>query len=289
MSFRGNQRGGEGNTFLPAQPEKASGKQDLQYKHWCFTLFYQSDDEIEVLKGILSDKCEKAYAGYEVCPTTKNNHLQGFFSWKGKNGARFSQLKKILGDRISLRKCDGGLDANLKYCSKEGQPAFSFGMPKPQPPLREITVYEPWAQWQHELVAYIATEPDCRQILWVWSEKGGIGKSQFVRYLLHRGDCLKIDRQSVADTACALALLEDDVRRLRALMIDIPRGSANVVPPTTNWEMLEELKTGTIFSKKYKSGCLLLPFMHVIVFANRPPDLNEDILSPDRLVVKNVD
>lgn len=103
----------EGNT----KSSKAPRKQDLQFMFWCFTFFYNDKLEIEILENRLKSYCKSYLYGFEICPTTGKNHLQGFMACSKKR--RFTEMQKQF-PKMSVRSCNGSEQSNIEYCSKEG-------------------------------------------------------------------------------------------------------------------------------------------------------------------------
>jgi len=57
-----------------------------------------------------------------------------------------------------------------------------------------------------------------------------------------------------------------------------------------SYDALEQLKDGLISNNKYETGCFVINRPHVFVFANKPPDNDEeeDYMSSDRLCVHEI-
>lgn len=103
----------EGNTISSTTQRK----QDLQLLFWCFTFFYNDNLEIEILEKRLKSYCKSYLYGFEICPTTGKNHLQGFMTCSKKR--RFTEIQKQF-PKMSVRSCNGSEQSNIDYCSKEG-------------------------------------------------------------------------------------------------------------------------------------------------------------------------
>lgn len=84
----------------------------LRSRNWCFTSF----DEIapEFNSGMMTYLC----IGKEICPTSKNEHWQGFVCLKDKKSLK--QVKLLIGEKPHLESIRGTLAQNVKYCKKDG-------------------------------------------------------------------------------------------------------------------------------------------------------------------------
>ena len=165
------------------------------------------------------------------------------------------------------------------YCSKDdthdGKHRFIWGFPKP---LKLITPSKPW---QLKILELIDTEPDDRLVHWFWSEKGGVGKSQFAKYCVANKNCLFFEEGKKADIMHLIFEAPED--RLGCMIIDVPRDNGNHI----SYKAIESIKNGMIYSPKYEGGYKLFNSPHIIVFANVPPQ--EERLSADRWVIENID
>ncbi len=72
------------------------------------------------------------------------------------------------------------------------------------------------------------------------------------------------------------ALLTD----IRVLILDCPRSKQG---DFIQYDFLEDVKNGRVFSGKYESGMKYLPACHVVVMMNEDPDYTK--LSSDRFEV----
>lgn len=84
----------------------------------CFTAYYD-DEEVctEQLNSMLSDSVYYIY-GFEVCPTTRRKHLQGYAYYR--NARSYRSIRARLSPHHV--ECAKGTPAqNIAYCSKEGR------------------------------------------------------------------------------------------------------------------------------------------------------------------------
>lgn len=258
----------EGNT------ETSSSKKQVSRKtFYCFTAHIKDENEKDSFKAELNRQLEliskKFMYGEERCPSTNNLHLQGFIHLK--KPMRITEIKLI--GKPHLEACLGSEEQNVRYCSKDGN-IYKYGFPKP---LKLIT---PNKDWQLEILQILSTEPDDRKVYWYWSEPGGIGKSQFCKYLLAQGKCVFIDEGKKADIM--YSIMEADMDECNAVIFDIPRDNGNKV----SYKSIESIKNGMVYSPKYESKHKLFNSPHVICFANVEPEYTA--LSNDRWVVKQI-
>lgn len=87
-------------------------------RNFCFTLNNYTDDEINWLENDFLNNCNYFIYGKEICPSTGTPHLQCYVNLK--NPKSFNGLKKLLGNRYSIRQCNGTPKQNYDYCSKDG-------------------------------------------------------------------------------------------------------------------------------------------------------------------------
>lgn len=256
----------EGNTGTSSTTQKQ--KQTTRKTFYALT-FYEYEDKIDAIQKRMQEIGKKGIYGYETCPTTNKKHLQGFIALK--KPMRITELK--LPCNPHCEPCIASEEANTRYCKKDGN-YWSFGFPKP---LKLIT---PDKDWQIKILNIIAEEPDDRKVYWFWSQEGGIGKSQFCKYLLAQNKCVFIDEGKKADIM--FCMMESNMDEKNVVIFDVPRDNGNSV----SYKSIESIKNGMIFSPKYESGYKLFNSPHVIVFANQPPITEK--LSSDRWIIEEI-
>lgn len=127
--------------------------------------------------------------------------------------------------------------------------------------------------WQRDLLAGLLPEPDVRKITWIVDATGNSGKTYISKYLCVKGGVVRFENGKSAD-------IKHAYQGERVVLFDLSRAQE----AHFNYEVLESVKNGIMFSGKYESGMKVYPSPHVIVFANWPPD--ESKLSADRWEVK---
>lgn len=130
-------------------------------------------------------------------------------------------------------------------------------------------------RWQRQIETMIKHNiQNDRQICWIVDKVGNSGKSYFSDYLTHFYDCFTIDGSHLKTKDFALSYNLE-----RIVVIDFPRSTDEHY---VNYDILEGLKNGRLWSPKYES--CVKHFRHkkvqVYCFANFYPDYSK--LSADR-------
>lgn len=201
-------------------------------------------------------------------------HFQGFVVFNSK----LRPIEAIGIKQIHWSLMHGTIPDNIKYCFNKNKPGFLAGpwgkgisSPRDLPLLPAI-----WKNWQEQIFEICRGEPNGRTIHWYWSEDGSIGKTTVVRRIVREFNGI-LTSGCAADMKCQIA----DIHEKSGLFPDvvcfnIPRYLGNKI----SYVALEEICDALFCSTKYHSGMIEMPFVHVFVFANEPPE--EDYLSADR-------
>jgi len=290
-------------------------------RHWTFTLNNYTEDDFSLFrslpKGVVYVCCGKEVG---KCGTP---HLQGFFSFH--HPQRLSGLRRAwFAGRAHLEIARSPWMA-AQYCKKEGD-YVEHGSPptKPAPGtrtdlngfkeavkggclnvkrlredysevyaryprfcsdyLRDNTPVPPvechqLRTWQSQLYESLRRKPDRRTIIFNVDHSGDTGKSWFCDYYrqLHPEETQILTPGKYQDMALALET------SIKVLFLDCPRSKQG---DFIQYDFLENVKNGRIFSGKYESGMKYLNPVHVVVMMNEEPDMNK--LSIDRYVVVNI-
>lgn len=146
-------------------------------------------------------------------------------------------------------------------------------LPKP-----EVVEY-PLKPWQQRLWDRLEQEPESRKVIFIVDFIGNQGKTWFARYY-----CNKKENASVilpgkkADMAYVLDPLS------RVIFIDAPRSKQG---DFIQYDFLEEVKNGYVFSSKYESEIKKFGNVHLVVMMNEQPDRTK--LSQDRYEVIEIE
>lgn len=130
-----------------------------------------------------------------------------------------------------------------------------------------------WSPWQKSLQDRLASTPDRRSIVWIYDQKGKMGKSHLVLYHVSRYEavCLEGKLQDMAYT----------YNRERIAFFDIPRAGSEHCDHL--YRMGEQLKNGFLNSTKYTPCVKVFSPPHVVYMSNSPPPTGA--WSEDRLVL----
>lgn len=126
--------------------------------------------------------------------------------------------------------------------------------------------------WQQPILDMVSEPPHSRQILWVYDETGGTGKTYLSRHLIDKYDAFYSNGGKTSDIAYAY-------NYEKIVIFDFTRDTENYV----NYQCMEALKNGMISCNKYQSTIKKFDTPHVLIFANFLPA--DGKLSKDRLVV----
>lgn len=130
------------------------------------------------------------------------------------------------------------------------------------PPMKELR------RWQTEAVERLFAQTD-RQILWIYESVGNVGKTLLAKELMLHHGAVMFNNSGKKDLAYAYngeAIVAFNLTRTNCGRI--------------NYESMESLKDGIMFSGKYESAAKVFVPPKVVVFSNSPPDYTT--LSIDR-------
>lgn len=290
-------------------------------KNWCFTLNNYSEDDISRLNDIVATDKRVKYLIYgKEVGEAGTPHLQGFVTLVKRSS--LVQVKNIIGNNPHVEVARN-VNASISYCKKEGDwkefgkraggqgsrsdlDDFKQAVKSGMLSLAEIREHHsdicakyprfvleyiddnyppvtipdhPLRQWQVDLLHRLEEPPDRRKIIFIVDEIGNSGKSWFAHYYTKKvGDiCQVMLPGKKADMAYALK------PGLKYLFLDAPRSKQGEY---IQYDFLEDLKNGYVFSTKYESRIKTYEPIHVIVNMNESPDRTK--LSMDRYVVINI-
>ena len=132
-----------------------------------------------------------------------------------------------------------------------------------------------WRVWQLKLIEQLAKDPDDRKVTWIIDEEGNAGKTFLTKYLLTQGDCMRYENGKSADVKFAY-------EGQRICVFDLSRSQETHV----NYEVIESVKNGVVFSTKYQSAMKVYKTPHVVIMANFAPD--ESKMSADRWDIRRL-
>lgn len=274
-----------GNTTSKAYKGRHKDRYRNFFITWCDTsdtadteVLPKSEYMLQLIKNNISDKFLRYAIQDEIGDKTQRKHVQAIIMFQ--NAVSSQALQKLF-PGIHLEKPDNIINA-FKYCTKQetrdpNGKTLTFNMPiipKERKPLKPAltTPYK----WQQDILTYIQKEPNDREILWIWSEEGNIGKTKLSIHITRTTQSIVVSTANAADIYYAIAQYVQ-LKDLETVILDIPR-STNM--HSINYSAIEKIKDGCIFSTKYESQNVQFNSPHVIIFANQPPVIKA--LSEDR-------
>lgn len=285
-------------------------------KHWCFTLNNYTQDDIDRIAEN-SPFFDYLVFGKEV-GASGTPHLQGFVSFP-QRVRRNICVERIGQAHFTVAR---NVDHSIRYCKKDGDfvefgvaptgsgtrkdldafklavssgvldmkklradfsevvakyPKFAHDFVQDHMPRKVVECF-PLRPWQQALYDTLKLPADPRGIIFIVDPDGNAGKSWFGHYycFMHE-DAQVLLPGKKADMSYVLNPL------VRVLFIDAPRSKQGEF---IQYDFLEDVKNGYVFSSKYESRVKHLKPCHVVVFMNEDPDYNK--LSRDRYHVRKV-
>lgn len=284
-------------------------------KHWAFTLNNYTQADEDRLRN-LGSEIDYLVAGREV-GAGGTRHLQGHISLRSRK--RLTQVKALIGSNPHV-EIARNVNASIEYCKKDGDyfevghapsgagsrtdiDAFKDDVKSGNIDLKAIReihseVYAKYPRfcqeyiqdhlpdkaipahalrpWQATLNGDLNREPDDRTITFIVDQAGNQGKTWFAHYYRQNHDNVQVLLPGKkADMCYAID------PTIRVLFIDAPRSKQGEY---LQYDFLEEVKNGYIFSPKYESRVKTLGKVHVVVLMNEHPDMSK--LSGDRYDVR---
>ena len=288
-------------------------------KRWCFTLNNYNDEHQTKLRAMAPDT-EFLIFGREV-GATGTPHLQGFVIFKSQ--LRFNRVQELLpGCHLSVART---VSQAAEYCRKDGDfeefgtlPVDTSGKRSDIDRFKEAVengevktfsdallehsaVYAKYPnfvhnyietkltkkreiprhelrQWQQVLYNDLERQVDPRKIIFIVDREGNSGKSWFCDYVKELKENVQIlTPGKKTDMALAFCTTTE------ILFLDAPRSKQSEF---IQYDFLEDIKNGRIFSSKYASKMKDFPSPHVVVMMNEDPDMNK--LSNDRYDIRQV-
>lgn len=256
----------KGNTINP------SPKQSTQKIHHFFTYNNYNREEITILKKVFDEICYM-FCFQEEKSETGTPHLQGILSLKKKmRYSEFGLPKQIHWEKVI------NVNSSYKYCSDIKKRHGNIYTKNYDVDIKfELEL----SDWQIELEKKLNDTPNDREIIWIYSDKGGIGKTSFCKYMLCKYECLYLSKGNYRDLINMV--YKSDMNNNKIVLIDIPRNSGNRI----SYSAVEAIKNGLIMNSKYETGFKMFTPPHIAIFSNEEPQY--DLLSEDRWNVVKLD
>ncbi len=262
--------------------------------------------------------------GNEVCPDTGKEHLQGYIEFPKQKGMR-AVKKALGDTSAHLEVRRGTSTEAADYCKKDGKwkewgsisqwggarrpKTADLAIQSVKDGLTDIEMIEDDPStfkqnqrligtyrklikeregqqflkeeflnlelnpFQRKIMSMLSAQTE-RQLLWVHDPDGNTGKTWLSKHLLALGGCFRATNGKTKDIAFAY---EGEP----TFVMDLSRSLEEYV----NYDILEQVKNGLIFSGKYESKHKVFRTPKMLVLANFAPDKSK--LSKDRWVILN--
>lgn len=299
------------NTDKELKPKR----KDYPLRNWCITIFDYDLDEIDMydkqyIKYIIMQE--------EECPKTNKKHLQGYVEFT--KSVRFTYVKDVFGQSVHVEKRRGSQEQAINYCKKDETSTgfrYEYGRPARQGERTDLSKllndymkmdtvdfiennpesYHKYSKMlkeykelkimkiqkeklidnhkiemltytQLKMIKALNDQTD-REISWIYDEKGNNGKTWLSKYLVAHKNAAYYSNCKTADIA--LAYNYEPI-----VVFDFSRSLEDHV----NYNIIECMKNGMLFSNKYNSKLKIFDTPKIIVMANFYPDISK--LSNDR-------
>jgi hypothetical protein len=290
-------------------------------KNWVFTLNNYTEADLARIGECISPNSRVRYVLYgKEIGTNGTPHLQGFIEFSRR--VRLLQVKGVVGNTAHVEVCRN-VTAAIAYCKKDGDiteygehgsgqggrsdleefkdavkggmlslveirehhadvyarcPRFCIEYVHDHYPLVAMEDH-PLRPWQLALSEKLSHPANRRTVIFIVDEIGNTGKSWFAHWYARTSGkvCQVMLPGKKADMAFALK------PGLQVLFMDAPRSKQGEF---IQYDFLEDLKNGYVFSTKYESRVKTYEPMHVVVCMNEQPDRSK--LSADRFDLTNI-
>lgn len=257
------------------KPEEKGKKQISPSLRWIFTLHNYTAENIRELNETYKNPDSSNSSKYiifseETGSEDETPHLQGYIEFSRK----IRPVGKFNTNKISWRKAKCARDKNIIYIKKEGGTVYMNGRKMRKP---KVLKYDQLYDWQKKFVAICDTEPNDRDLYWIWESKGCTGKTQLCKYIVEHYNAMVISGSAKDMKQGIRGWINETGFAPDILVINIPRSKSVEYVSYTG---IEEIKDGLFFSQKYEGKMEHIPNPHIFVFANEKPLVDE--MSKDR-------
>ena len=238
-------------------------KIDLWYRYKCLGRENANDDVVTILRDMLRSGLYMPSMSW-ICPP-------------GAGGMNEERLKAVF--KLAVKPEDTtNTDVRMIFMSPDYRNAE----------VRQTYIDEMAScvlrGWQRELVEIIALPPPDRVVQWWWEPVGNAGKTFMGKYLTATHNAVVCQFMKKEDMLHVLCKRIKSSTRI--VVFDLVRTSQDDALRVV-YEVLEMVKDRLLSSGKYESQQMYIPKVHVVVFANYPPD--ETAMSFDRWEVKEIE
>ncbi len=278
-----------GNTKDQIPVKKTKKKQSSPAKRWCFTLNNYTEEEISAIVEQFKEFTDCAFFSQEV-GEEGTPHLQGYveFIVQRRPMSVIDCTTRIHWGDKDGKPCTrkATREKNLKYCIKDGDLVFSWGLPKP---LKTLGIDE-MHYYQSGLLELIEVEPNDRDIIWLYGGKN-IGKTAILRYICIKkeGVILPVSKRHALSQVMK-------IETGRSAHKEDPIYCMNLTADESHYQkhemfsILEAVKD-RIFSAAFgteSNGMCIFNTRHIVVMANEPPDFTKTEIDRERFITYKI-
>ncbi len=138
--------------------------------------------------------------------------------------------------------------------------------------------------WQIELFELLEQPVVARKIHWWFERTGNTGKTFMAKYLVLKFDAAVVQYMRKEDM---LHMLCKKIKETTSVVVfDLVRTTSNTDCLKVIYEVMEMVSDGVLSSGKYDSIQMAIQPVHVVVFANYPPETRT--MSMDRWAVREI-
>lgn len=208
-------------------------------------------------------------------------HFQGYVKVNSKIRARTFELdlnERCYGYRVRVKPCSrSGRGALRDYCMKEDTRIQGPWGKRPLYLGQDLTPMDNPRPFQRDVLNYINTPGNDREIMYIWDRVGNKGKSKLIKYLVYQKIALQVPMGNATQLKANICQQGPSP----VYVIDMPRTLGSTEKLADLYSAIEEIKNGIVQCAMYgKHLQLLMMPPKVIVFSNEPP--RTSMLSRDK-------
>lgn len=226
-----------------------------------------------------------------IVKVTTDKHYNNCVKYHKKSEVPYTNITQINGDTIvqAIWACETETEALMKCCHLKNPTASDILLVFSKKPKEDLNIKIPLQtelnEWQRELEGDLLKTPDDRTVLWYYDPNGSTGKTVFTKYMASNHKAFISTLMDQKDTADAFKKHQAINPANRIVIINIPKDLGDGKTKKI-YEQIESFKDGLISAPKYNSSIIIVDPFHVVVFANKEPDIYS--LSLDRWIVKTI-
>lgn len=240
----------------------------------------KKEDLLAHLEKVLSEVDFQYVIGLEEHKKTGGWHLHAHLQFSTAFRCTRSDFFDFGGHHPSIKGSFGP-----RYAAKDGDFITNRTDMADYRPVVKFTRDDLRHEWQRSLYDKFATPPDrfCRDVHWIWSEKGGVGKSTFANVLVDNYRALLVSGKMSDMTYAVACMKEKTGMGPDIVIVNVPRSAEGHF----SYAGIEAILDGRFFASKYESQMVAINKPHVVVLTNFP--YPEGKMSSDRYIEMNVD